>query len=129
MSKPAKKTVQHYDYHEIIHYIEAKYSVRTGDYYGCHGSKGVPWTGPPTKDGRSPYANFWHWMISVNDHVTNGSYIYFPENLPWGDVEDDPKCYDRRSCTSTPKFVMEIMALIEKEFGKEIYFEKIWVNW
>jgi hypothetical protein len=132
MNKPGKKTVTHYDYHDIIKYIEDKYSIESRDYYGCHGSKnGQPWEGkmkpgyiggPPTP----PYADFWHWMLDQNSHLTNGSYIYFPEDWKELEVSNDPKV---RGCNYIPRFAKEIMILIEAEFGTKIYMERIWVEW
>ena len=128
MDKPTKKTITHYEYLDIIAYIEEKYKIKVRDYYGVFSGSGQPWSGPLGLDGKPPYADFWHWLIHCNDHVSNGSYIWFPDDLPWGEVKDDPKCYHKNTST-VPKFVMEIMGLIEKEFGKEIFSENIWVEW
>lgn len=135
MNKPAKRTISHYVYRDIIKYIEDKYEIKTRDYYGRHGSKkGKPWAGelePCSYDPSNPsppYADFWHWMIDQNDHLTNGSYIYFREDWRGLKVLDSPKCH-QKDCNTVPTFVTEILELVEAEFGTEIYGESIWVDW
>lgn len=112
MSKPTKKTVTHYVYRDIIKYIEDKYDIKTRNYYNSH----------------TLYADFWHWMIDLNDHVSNGSYINFPEDWRGLKVDEYPKCH-RTDCNSIPQFAAEIMTMIEEEFGTDIYRENIWVDW
>ena len=124
--KPERQTTTHYEYNNIIQYIEEKYGIDSRDYYGSFNKKKAqPWTGEPTKDSRPPYADFWHWVLEHNSECSNGSYIWFPGPLPFGEIKDDPKCYTKGH---TPKFVMEIMKMIKDEFG-DLTRERLWVSW
>ena len=126
MKKPGKVTTSYYKYNELIKYIETKYKLKTRDYYGCF-SPSREWEGPTDKEGNPPYADFWHWFIDCNGgNINNGCFAYIPSDLPWGEIRDDPTCYEQGH---TPKFVMEIIELLKQEFGAEILTEKLWVEW
>jgi hypothetical protein len=134
MKKPTMKVIERWEYHDIINYIEKKYSINTMDYYGkFRKSTAQPWVNP---DEEPPYANFWHYMMAVNPDVHNGSSVYFPtDEYLNNEVKDDPKCYDVSNGAHngvymyTPRFVLDIMGLITKEFGDEVIDVPIWVEW
>jgi len=130
VGKPIKHTVTHYEYNELIQYIEKKYKISTDNYYR-DGS--VVWPG----EGEAPYANFWHWVLELNENVCNGCYISLPEDYPWGEVKLDPDCYtqvtypiNNTNITKySPQFVVDILGMLVKEFGDEILGEKLWCWW
>lgn len=123
MKKPEKVTVTHYRYNDLIEYIEEKYNIDTRDYYGMFSDKGRPWL---VEGEDPPYADFWHWVVQYIEGMSNGSYVYLPPI--WEEVEDDPQCY-QKDRNSTPRFVVEILDLLTKEFGEDILNEQLWVEW
>lgn len=113
MDKPKKKVSKaHYDYHDIIKFVEDKYNIQTRGY---------------KEEVDGIYRDFWHWMIEHND-VHNGCYISFPEDwrVPEGDdiTPENLEYHDKYA----PTWVREIMEMIVKEFPG-IEREEIWVSW
>jgi hypothetical protein len=51
------------DYHECRDFIEEKYDIRTRDFARF---KGNP---------NAPYQDFWHWLLSYHNEISNGSYF------------------------------------------------------
>lgn len=107
MNKPEKKYPLEpmYNYHEVIKYIEEKYSINTRDYANKF-----------TKGGNreNEYLDFWHWIAEGSD-ISNGSAsgVYVDESLE-----------------EAPDWVCEILKFITDEgfVDDEGYFE-FWVEW
>lgn len=118
MKKPAEKRSEpHWDYHEVIDYIEDKYQITTRGY--------KPKSGFP--EGET-YLDFWHWITDVSD-VHNGCFIYL--NL-LGDYEEgraeDDGDWDGDD-EYRPRWVREIQKMIYDEFKPEGGEMKCWVAW
>ena len=101
MEKPISKQQfkKAYDYNEVIHYIEDKYEIKTRDYQKYY--KGDMSGDDCPKPCGEPYLDFWHWFIEGRD-VHDGSTISM--NI-LDELEQD-----------NPKWVKEILTLIQKEF-------------
>ena len=125
LKKPEIKQGEPYwDYHEVIHYIEGKYKIKTRGY--------TPKVVLPSykKD-----LDFWLWIIDHNQ-IHNGSYFYMNmlgdidhDEDEWkeGDAEDDGH-WDLDSFYR-PRWVREIQKLIYDEFKPENGEMKFFVCW
>lgn len=109
-----------YDYSEVISYIERKYKIDTRDYAGR-------WKETDSvKREAIPYQDFWHWVVDHNE-VHNGCDIVLDSGQLFHELslcksDEDYKTF-YKYC---PKFVLEIMKLIQDEFGDEV---ECWVSW
>ena len=148
LTKPTLVTVTHWDYHQVIHYIEQKYKINVRDYANsdCHfntwcdihglpqwdekgrdrGSSQIFFTqynhAPDGHAARPPYQDFWHIYAEYIDG--NGSYLYlsFEPLYPTGDPDDD-------EYPDYPDWAKEILTLIRDEFSPEGKDMKCWVAW
>lgn len=109
VDKPGKIQIECLDYHECIHYIEAKYGINTRDYAGRFSKLAKEY------DEDKSYLDFWHWLLD-NDFMElhNGSIqTLFPDTHP-----------------NAPEWVQEILGLIVLEFledGEDSI--EFWVEW
>lgn len=108
MNKPKQKTRKYYDYHECAEYISKKYFQGRDlrDFGGKYGKKKV--------DEKTPYLDFWHWLLGFGDIHHNGCFIYMPP------------AFDIPNYTKEEKWVAPIVQAFEDEFGEEA---EMWVEW
>lgn len=152
LKKPQKHIVEHWDYTEIINYIETKYNIRTRDYAGrwqvqrdavaigdeiCGDNSWYRTTKDQMtekqeeasaaynkycQDNVRPYQDFWH--LYCDEIAGNGSYMWLSFEPLFEEYDpDDPYSY--------PDWAKEILRLIKDEFapGENEWDLKCWVEW
>lgn len=101
-----------YYWTEIRDYINKKYEIDMDDYKGKF------------KKGRRKdpeYCNFWHWLLSIDDGIHNGTSTIIPFDRLDPEVEQVGE--------PTPEWVLEILTLIRKEFAPKAEELEVWVEW
>ncbi len=108
LKKPVPvRSEPHWDFHQVIDYIEKKYEISVRDYAGKFSNK--------TYDETTPYLDFWHWLIDGPfSEINNGSYQYL--DLKYELENED-----------TPDWVKEILQKIYDEFQEDEM--EFWVEW
>lgn len=110
---PKKRTMEYWDYNEVIEYVEEKYGFKSRDYAGkFYGNES------PDARGHAPapeadYLDFWHWLLDRVD-VHNGCLVYLSVS-DWLADED------------TPAWVKEILQKIYDEFQEDEM--QVWIWW
>lgn len=104
--QPKAKAKMALDYHECRDYLQEKYDYQERDYAG-------KWTNKSPDD--VPYLDFWHYVISQAEYITNGS--YFEMDKDWKDGLDDDD------------FRVTIINYYFKEFGNGNDSIEFWVQW
>ena len=109
MQKPAKQTIQRWNYRDVIEYIEYKYQIKTRDmgqkYYG-------------KRDKDAPYWDFWHFVINELGEITNGCYLYLPLVAEKYEYNGPP-----------PEWFCEVLGYIKAEFAPDEDEIELWVEW
>jgi hypothetical protein len=132
LKKPGKKQSKpHWDYHEVIDFIENKYNIVTRGYIPKSGftPEQLKKHADTNRGGDGiPYLDFWHYLVAQNE-VHNGCFIYL--NL-LGDYKegqaDDDGDWDGDS-KYRPRWVREIQKMIYDEFKPKHGEMKCWVEW
>lgn len=104
--KPTQHTLIYWDYIEVISYIEKKYKIKTEGYIPKCGFTEEQLNNAP---GKTPYLNFWHWVID-GKNIHNGSsfdLIILDED---DDLDEDEEY--------RPRWVREILRMIYDEFSE-----------
>lgn len=125
MKKPIQKVSKpHWDYHEVIDFIEKKYNIHTRRYTPQSGFTDEQLE----KSNGKPYLDFWHYIIKHNE-IHNGCYFYmnllgdYEEGRAEGDGDWDGDDEYR------PHWVREIEKMIYDEFKPDGGEMKCWVEW
>lgn len=108
MSIPKKRTQKYWVYNEVRDHLQQLHGKNFRDYAGKH-------TPENANDDSIPYQDFWHWLCDQNE-VHNGCFIHLPEWEYFMNNED------------TEPWKKEIMQYF-KDFLKEDYDERLWVEW
>lgn len=132
MKKPKQKTSKpHWDYHEVIEFIEKKYKIETRGYTPKCGFTEAQleenkkhYRGTDSK----PYLDFWHYLTD-NSEVHNGCFMYLNllgdhykgKKKDDGDWDGDDEY--------RPRWVREIQKMIYDEFKPKHGEMKCWVEW
>ena len=133
-----------YKYGEVIDFIEKKYEIDTRDYRKSHNqfgewcdAKGYGMKDPEGKDRHSsqiwyaeytsdiangrfterPYEDFWHWVIDMDDEISNGSV---------GTIYD---VSEHINSDGNPQFVKDILKMLVDEGYIENDCFTFWVEW
>jgi hypothetical protein len=101
--KPKKHTQTFWDYNEVAEYLE---KLHGKDFRDCANKSRNP---------TAEYQDFWHWIVEINDGLSNGSFIHLPDLSEL----DDP---------DTADWQKEIMQHFMDFLGDD-YDEKLWVSW
>lgn len=109
----------HYNYHQVIAYIETKYNISTRSYTPING-----FTSEQLAKDPEPYLDFWHYVVD-GVGLDHEGVIFL--NL-WGDYQKDkpPGDWDGDS-EYRPHWVREIQKMIYDEFQPEDGEMKVWI--
>ena len=107
MKKPKPETRTALNFHKCIRYIEDKYNVETSDWYRKYERKDKDF-----KVTDRPYRNFWHFLL---EHWVVGKESEF--TLPIKNTESGDY-HDLWLCDKDREWALEIVKLIDKEFGE-----------
>src|ERR1700686_3126192 len=106
MKRPSKRKIEHWDFDDVMRYLEKKYQFDHRDFAGRFGDEF-------NKD--LPYQDFWHWMLENNDNI-HGNCCYIGIR-----VDDCLK-------GSEPDWVKTILGYFKKEFPEDSEYMKMWVE-
>ena len=98
--KPKGKIVKKLDYHDMMKYLEKKYKFESREF------SGIPSTHKDSNKSFEPYMDYWHYICSVNDGLSNGSFIYIPKEVD-------------NSGELTPQNRIDNYKFMKKEFGDD----------
>ncbi len=76
MQRPIKKTREYWDFNEIQVWVESTLGYQIRDVNG-------KFSKPNNRDAE--YLDFWHWLCDECYNISNGCFIYMPEEAsePW----------------------------------------------
>jgi len=99
------------DYHEMVAFIEKKYSIQLRDYHKNY---------PKSNEDWKSYMDFWHWMLeNCFSEVSNGCFQWW--NML--DILEDEE---------TPDWIKEITQLFYNEFKEELDADggvEVYISW